>query len=461
MRRLRSLWLLATIQVTTCGFAHVAARQRSQAAHLREIESGHCRYGCAPRRSNGEHRIPREYDGAFVTHDAGAGNAGPDERLLHGGHLIHATAAPVLTADECEEVIAEAAEAMEAGRSSSFTYTAAQRISEVHVHDLPKAREWLRERLHQTFFPLLCSRFGSGERPTTGADAHVVVAPSELAVYDALVIRYDAERGGTRQPTHRDASLLSLNIALSDTSDYEGGGTHFESLGSPPLKLERGHAMCHASGIRHAGYSISAGIRWVLVIFVLAERAPQHARRCGEDALEAKRRGDASRAKELFEAAIAACPNDHEAHHGLASVHATCGDSFAARARLSTAIRLYSSCPKPHNALGSLLLGAGRPRAALRRFEAALSRSLEPDDDDGWDASVNMALCLITLAKQEAAAGKGRGESARGGFDSWRQRIPEARALLTRSLESYSDDRLLALVRDCDKLEEDGEPYTA
>ncbi|KAL3893253.1 MAG: hypothetical protein SGPRY_014357, partial [Prymnesium sp.] len=28
-------------------------------------------------------------------------------------------------------------------------------------------------------------------------------------------------------------------------------------------------------------------------------------------------------------------------------------------------------------------------------------RSLEPDDDDGWDATVNSALCLITLAERE------------------------------------------------------------
>lgn len=32
-----------------------------------------------------------------------------------------------------------------------------------------------------------------------------------------------------------------------------------------------------------------------------------------------------------------------------------------------------------------------------------MCRSLEPDDDDGWDATVNSALCLITLAERESA----------------------------------------------------------
>ena len=52
--------------------------------------------------------------------------------------------------------------------------------------------------------------------------------PRPLARCDAAV----PSRGGVRQPVHRDASLLSLNIALSEGGgvDYAGGGTYFEGI---------------------------------------------------------------------------------------------------------------------------------------------------------------------------------------------------------------------------------------
>ena len=70
---------------------------------------------------------------------------------------------------------------------------------------------------------------------------------------------------------------------------------------------------------------------------------------------------------------------------------------LAHRLFLHAAVTDYPDSPKPCNELGSILLGAGRYRAALRNYEKALARSAAPDDDDGWDASVNLALCLISL----------------------------------------------------------------
>ena len=152
---------------------------------------------------------------------------------------------------------------MKAGHTSRFTYTAASRIDEVHTSELPSAREWLSAKLQSTIFPLLEERFGG---------AGSAVEASQLAVYDSLIIRYDASRGGTQQPTHRDGALMSVNLALG--GEFEGGGTRFEGNGQV-LTMPRGHAMVHASGARHAGHPISSGERWVLVVFVLAKEAPQ------------------------------------------------------------------------------------------------------------------------------------------------------------------------------------------
>ena len=143
--------------------------------------------------------------------------------------------------------------------------------AEVHTSSLPKAKELVRRRLYDSVFPLLAACFA--------------VEQTELFVYDSLVIWYDAAHGGTRQPPHRDGSLLSCNIALSDPEDFEGGGTHFEALGGAPLQQVQGHAICHASGARHSGHPISSGTRWVLVIFVNARAAIMHARSAGPQRL--------------------------------------------------------------------------------------------------------------------------------------------------------------------------------
>ena len=109
--------------------------------------------------------------------------------------------------------------------------------------------------------------------------------------------------------------------------------------------------------------------------------------------------------------------------------------TLAERLLLHAATTEYRESPKPCNELGALLVQAGRPRAALRQYETALSRSAEPDDDDGWDASINIALCLVTLAE------------ARPLSDHWCSRMPEARRLVHRCIVSTpSDQRLLALL---------------
>ena len=144
-------------------------------------------------------------DDAFITHDIGLQYAGPDAGQLLGAQLVHRTSFPVLSGDECNALREEAAAALARGATSSFTYTAAERLGEVHVADLPEARTWLRAKLQSSLLPLLSSRFG--------------VDASTLRVYDSLIIRYDASQNATRQPMHRDAALISLNIALSSEDE--------------------------------------------------------------------------------------------------------------------------------------------------------------------------------------------------------------------------------------------------
>jgi predicted 2-oxoglutarate/Fe(II)-dependent dioxygenase YbiX len=65
---------------------------------------------------------------------------------------------------------------------------------------------------------------------------------------------------------HHDGSFLSFNVLLSDTSDFEGGGTYFDD--GLTSHLEQGDILIHSSRIKHSGLSITKGTRYLLVGFL-------------------------------------------------------------------------------------------------------------------------------------------------------------------------------------------------
>ena len=58
----------------------------------------------------------------------------------------------------------------------------------------------------------------------------------------------------------------------------------------------------------------------------------------------------------ILRGALALDAHDHELHYHLATVQQRMGERHEARDSLLSAARLYSLCPKPHLALGSMLL---------------------------------------------------------------------------------------------------------
>ena len=365
-------------------------------------------------------------------HDVGGARyAGPDAGDLHSAEYVHSTCSPVITPAECKMIRTEAGAAMAVGRTSDFTYTEAARIGEVHVADLTVSRWWLQKKLETVLLPLVSARFG--------------VPAASLRVYDALVLRYDAAREARRQPMHRDAALVSLNIALSDASEYEGGGTLFEGSGRV-VSLSQGQLACHASGVRHAGATITSGVRWVLVVFLISKDLPQLGRRCAEiaashhaDAAEALHANDGAgaaasmdEAQAFLEAGLSVDPADYQLHHGQAGLHLLRGEAAKARRAYLTAATLNPACPRPRGALGSVLRADGRHRGALRHFEAAralaaTSASAAPtkdaddragevkgsahEDEGAREAALCAAECVVELlaAPRTAASPVARG----------------------------------------------------
>ena len=106
--------------------------------------------------------------------------------------------------------------------------------------------------------------------------------PSDLRIGGARVVRYDAAAGQVELGMHRDFLAVTVNIALNDPMEFEGGGTVVEAFSTKPIRLQQGHALIHPGDVRHAGSSITSGSRYVLVLFLMSKTIIPHDRYLGE-----------------------------------------------------------------------------------------------------------------------------------------------------------------------------------
>jgi hypothetical protein len=390
--------LLATMDTAQYTFRTMALED-----HEKEVAYGFANFGMA---TNDESPSPfsRQWkDTDFSRYSVGVGNAGPDEFFLQNGDALFQTKQPVFSKEECERLVEEARDAITTGLAVEKETSSTQRpnnsqLGEARVSTLPKAREWLKRAMHNELLPLLESRFGCKAKDTT--------------LQDALIIGYGYFGTPTQaQPLHRDSSILSLNIALSPSDDYEGGGTYFQGLnhtnGQETIQNQQGHVMCHAGGAMHAGRSIETGQRWVLVLFLLSATQPQLARRCHAQGVRAKQAGDWASAYRAFHEGLQVAPMDHQLHMDMGSVYASRGDFVEGRRRLALSSHVYKPCYKAAYGLACDLDNKARTRAALRWFEVALARIGDSDLQTnswaplrlaGYDARVKAAQCAIVLS---------------------------------------------------------------
>ena len=351
-----------------------------------------------------ERKIWNDFD--FLARNIGLGNTGTDATYLQTGDTVFESQQPVLTEEECQAIIDEARtiidqELQSANNDDDSPDNSEQQqtrartnsqLSEAALSNMPKARQWLQRTLSNRLLPLLESRFGV----------------SNLVLYDGLVL--NAQAPSRSQPIHRDASLLTLNIALSSLDDFDGGGTYVEALDTT-LKIERGHLLCHAGGAMHAGVGISRGERWVLVLFVLATNEPQMARRCHAQALECLQNEQLGQADTILQVGLEIAPRDHLLHNTMGRLHMMRHQKRAAFQSFQKADQAYPICQKAMVSMAQLLLEQRRPRASLRRFNAVLerinNRDLQPEamlslKSLAWAARKDAARCALLCAEHNA-----------------------------------------------------------
>ncbi|KAK7241412.1 prolyl 4-hydroxylase alpha subunit [Aureococcus anophagefferens] len=94
-----------------------------------------------------------------------------------------------------------------------------------------------------------------------------------LSLEDCFVARYDAApdgAGADRLSPHRDSSLLSFNVLLSDAAAFDGGATVFDDDDGDDVMdaADAGDGVLHPGQLLHRGRRTTRGTRVLIVGFV-------------------------------------------------------------------------------------------------------------------------------------------------------------------------------------------------
>eukprot|EP00930_Biecheleria_cincta_P024210 TRINITY_DN17355_c0_g1_i2.p1 TRINITY_DN17355_c0_g1~~TRINITY_DN17355_c0_g1_i2.p1 ORF type:complete len:314 (-),score=54.63 TRINITY_DN17355_c0_g1_i2:46-987(-) len=93
---------------------------------------------------------------------------------------------------------------------------------------------------------------------------HYQIPRKLLRVEDAFIVRYAID-SQTSLGYHRDGSLVSAIVTLSNPKDFVGGGTAFRD--GSLYKPEQGSGIVFAGQRLHCGCEITKGARYILTIF--------------------------------------------------------------------------------------------------------------------------------------------------------------------------------------------------
>jgi hypothetical protein len=145
-------------------------------------------------------------------------------RASQGNNLIHVTTNPLLTNQECDDIISKAnAYFNEKEEENQGEWTSLQSgrfaIAGSWIKDIPPVQQSFNEVLQRKLFPTISKLF-----------PHVIGNASDLRIQSAYLFKYDTT-SGEKTDMHMDSSLLSFTILLNDAEEFEGGGTFYESLG--------------------------------------------------------------------------------------------------------------------------------------------------------------------------------------------------------------------------------------
>lgn len=81
------------------------------------------------------------------------------------------------------------------------------------------------------------------------------------------LVKYHGKAKGTEMHTdNSDFVYITLNVMLSEDSDFSGGGTYIKAI-DETIQLNQGEMLIHLGDLEHAGMDIESGVRRLLVSF--------------------------------------------------------------------------------------------------------------------------------------------------------------------------------------------------
>lgn len=86
-----------------------------------------------------------------------------------------------------------------------------------------------------------------------------------LDINDLFIVKYEYNNQNYLE-LHTDGSFITFSILLSNSTDYEGGGTYFDD--GLTVKINQGDLLIHNSRVKHSGLPITMGKRYLLVGFI-------------------------------------------------------------------------------------------------------------------------------------------------------------------------------------------------
>ena len=179
-------------------------------------------------------------------------NGQPNGQPIHHHPMAAIRTLPLLDATQCEAAIDEAEAYARARGGWQTDRHVSYPTTDIPIRHLPA----LQAVWDSHIFPTFAAAYRRSLQ---------LPASAEVRPLDVFVVKYDAA-GQTELAVHRDNGLLTFSLLLNEPADFEGGGTYFEAAGRV-YRPSRGVGVLHSALVRHAGYPIRAGTRYVLVGF--------------------------------------------------------------------------------------------------------------------------------------------------------------------------------------------------
>jgi tetratricopeptide (TPR) repeat protein len=331
---------------------------------------------------------------------------------------VYVTDPPILSREDCFNVIRNAEHFFEEKNSGTWTRqkSGQYEVCGFDIHEIPSVKEWFIRTAEEILLPLLQQTFSD----------FCGTSVTDLCIDNAYLFKYTPDTG-RRTDIHTDSGCLSFTIALSSPeTDYEGGGTWFHGLQqhSVPsdinnvtesieiqnasvaqdgnvLSMDIGQITVRPGGVKHCGYAVKRGTRYIIGGFCIHRTRPEHVRMLLQPSTSYDSSQQVVDQQLLLEAAIVLNPGCTAAYTLLANHYIQSGNISKAQKILDYCI--HNVDPKSSEvayALASIYLDQQMYETALHHITVCLK--IDPHDVEAIMMSA-MIFSILGDSQKEAS----------------------------------------------------------